>query len=237
MSMMTDHLTALSAAIRQHHYSGRPQAGGHGTTRTLRFSHQHRRFVLQILSLLAAVAMLIGFAVPATAHGTATAGEEIPANLVPPAGAVLLFEAAAAGVQIYSCEAKPDDATAFVWTLKGPDAELSNRRGEVVGRHFAGPTWQGNDGSAVVAKVVERADAPESGAVPWLLLEATDHTGNGAFSTVTHIQRLDTVGGVAPVDGCDADHAGDETRQSYEATYAFYYVAAPVTSGAMTPWS
>ncbi len=105
------------------------------------------------LARLAALALFVSFAGPAAAHGTATA-EEIPANLAAPDGSVLLFELSARGVQIYTCAAKPDDATAFTWTFVAPEAELVNGRGEAVGSHFAGPTWQGNDGSAVVGAVV-----------------------------------------------------------------------------------
>ena len=155
--------------------------------------------------------------------------------LEPQGGAVLLFELAARGVQIYVCEAKPDDATSFVWTFKAPEAELFNWRGELVGSHFAGPTWRGHDGSAVVGAVLERADSPQAGAIPWLLLEAKEHEGSGAYSTITHIQRLDTIGGVAPAEGCDAAHAGEEVREPYEATYAFYYPATPAPPEVATP--
>jgi hypothetical protein len=71
-----------------------------------------------------------------------------------------------------------------------------------------------------------RADAPSKKAIPWLLLEAKSHGGSGTFSTITHIQRLDTKGGVAPSKGCDTTHDGEEVRVPYEATYAFYYPAA-----------
>jgi hypothetical protein len=190
--------------------------------------------VTAALAHLAALALLLGLAGSAIAHD-APAAREIPANLVPPAGSALLFELGARGVQIYTCEAKPDDASAYVWTFKAPDAELINPRGEVVGRHFAGPTWQGLDGSAVVGAVLERADAPEPGAIPWLLLAAKEHAGSGAFATIAYIQRLDTAGGAAPADGCDADHAGDEAREPYEATYAFFYPAAPAAPSVATP--
>jgi hypothetical protein len=179
--------------------------------------------VAKLLTLLAAIALIGGLARSVTAQGTTAGAEDIPVNLAPPAGSALVFELGARGAQIYVCEAEPDDATSFVWTFKAPDAELFNGRGEVVGTHFAGPTWQGQDESAVVAAVAERADAPDSGAIPWLLLEAKEHAGSGLFSTVTHIQRLDTVGGIAPTEGCDEAHAGTEAREPYEATYAFYY--------------
>jgi hypothetical protein len=186
--------------------------------------------------VLIVATVLVAFpAVTVTAHDQAASDAAVPTNLAPPTDSVLLFSFAARGFQIYACEAKPDDGTAYEWTFKAPEAELLNARGEVVGQHFAGPTWQGHDGSAVVANVEERADAPESGAIPWLLLEATDHTGSGVFATITYIQRLDTVGGVAPGDGCDAAHAGEEVREPYEATYAFYYPAAPGALDAATP--
>jgi len=181
---------------------------------------------LAALAAIAALALLVGLAGSATAQGTPTAAE-VPANLVPPAGTVLLFELQARGVQIYACAAKPDDATAFVWTFKAPEADLFNARGELAGRHFAGPTWQGFDGSAVVGKTLEHADSPDPGSIPWLLLEAKEHAGSGVFSTITFVQRLNTAGGVAPTEGCDADHAGEEVREPYSATYAFSYPSAP----------
>jgi hypothetical protein len=185
--------------------------------------------------LIAALALIWSLAGSATAQGTPTSAGDIPPILAQPSSAVLLFELGARGVQIYACEAKPDDATTFVWTFKAPEAELVNGRGEVVGSHFAGPTWQGEDGSAVVGAVLQRADAPDPGAIPWLLLEAKEHAGSGAFATITHVQRLDTAGGVAPTEGCDAAHAGAEVRVPYVATYAFFYPTALATPVAATP--
>ena len=189
--------------------------------------------VARLLTLFATLALIVGLAGAVTAKGrhSHAKGEpalakEVPSDLTPPASAVLLFELRARGVQIYTCAAKPADPAAFVWTFKEPQAELFNDRGEVVGTHFAGPTWQGQDGSSVVGEFVARVDAPSKKAIPWLLLKAKSHAGDGAFSTITHIQRLDTKGGVAPSKGCDADHARDEVRVPYKATYAFYNPAA-----------
>ena len=187
--------------------------------------------VARLLTLFAALALIVGLAGAVTAKGRhshakgVALAKEVPPDLTPPASAVFLFELGARGDQIYTCAAKPQDPAAFVWTFKAPQAELFNARGEVVGSHFAGPTWQGQDGSGVIGAVVARADAPSKNAIPWLLLEAKSHAGGGAFSTITHIQRLDTKGGVAPGKGCDATHAGEEVRVPYEATYAFYYPA------------
>lgn len=188
-----------------------------------------------LLALVAAIALIGSLNGAASAQGTPTSAAPIPDHLEPPADSVRLFSLQARGVQIYVCEVDPNDATAFVWAFKAPEAELLNERGEVVGKHFAGPTWQGQDGSAVVGAVLERAAAPDAGAIPWLLLEAKDHQGSGAFSTITYVQRLDTVGGVAPSEGCDEAHAGEEVRAPYEATYSFFYPAAmAATPGAGT---
>ena len=187
------------------------------------------------LALIAAIALVQGLAGSATARarrpGPRLSRPSWPHHPAP----FFSLRSTRAASRSYACKAKPDDATAFVWTFQAPEAELLNARGEVVGHHFAGPTWQGLDGSAVVGTVLQRAEAPEPGAIPWLLLAAKAHMGSGAFSTITHIQRLDTVGGVAPSEGCDAAHAGAEVRVPYAATYAFSYPAGPATPSAATP--
>src|SRR4051795_13101629 len=72
---------------------------------------------------------------------------EVPANLVVPGGQPLLLEAVAQGVQIYLCPPAAGNPSGYAWTLRAPEAALLSRRGERIGRHFAGPTWEGNDGS------------------------------------------------------------------------------------------
>jgi len=141
-------------------------------------------------------------------------------ELTPPAGARLLFSAAADGVQIYACEAQ---GGGFAWVFKAPEAALFDDSGRQVGTHFAGPTWQASDGSAVAGEVIDKAEA--FGAVPWLLLRAKTHQGEGRLAAVAYIERRDTKGGLAPGTGCDADHRGAEARMRYSATYRFY--AAP----------
>jgi hypothetical protein len=114
------------------------------------------------------------------------------------------------------------DGSQFSWSLKEPQAELLDESGKVIGRHFAGPSWQLNDRSQVSGKVIARIDSPNADAIPWLLLGAVDHSGTGLMSGVSHIQRLNTSGGKAPNAGCDAAHAGAESRISYSADYYFF---------------
>jgi hypothetical protein len=144
------------------------------------------------------------------------------ALLPPPAGASLVLEVLADGVQIYACEAK---GTGFAWAFKAPEATLVDRQDRLAGRHFAGPTWQGVDGSAVLGEVLAKADAPDATAIPWLLLRAKSHAGSGVLSNVAYIRRAATRGGLAPSTGCDAGHAASEIRIPYAAVYQFY--AAP----------
>lgn len=140
-----------------------------------------------------------------------------------PPNSSLVLKARGKGVQIYECASKPDDARAFAWKLKAPEADLFDDHGEKVVHHFAGPTWQAKDGSSAVGTMMAKADAPDPEAVPWLLLTAVGK-GPGLFARVMHVQRLDTSGGKAPATGCDAARAKAkaEVRVPYEATYYFY---------------
>jgi hypothetical protein len=125
-------------------------------------------------------------------------------------------------VQIYGCQSSAEDAAHFAWVLKAPDAQLSDRAGKMIMRHFAGPTWQATDGSAVVGEVVARDNGPDPDAIAWLLLRAKSTSGSGLLRRTLSIQRLQTLGGKAPAAGCTASQAGSEVRVNYSAEYLFY---------------
>ena len=144
----------------------------------------------------------------------------VPDLIKPPAGEDLLLIARARGFQIYVCEV--DTAGLPAWTLKAPEALLYDDQGNVLGRHFGGPTWKHNDGSEISGKMAARVDAPEADAIPWLLLTVTDHSGKGVFSPVTTIQRVHTKGGLAPASGCTSADLEREFQSSYTADYYFY---------------
>jgi len=146
----------------------------------------------------------------------------VPDTLKPGANELLSMIVPAKGVQVYECRAKKDASAGFEWAFVAPDAELFDARGKNIGRHGAGPYWQSNDGSRIVATLKQRADAPVSGAVPWLLLTAKSNGPEGSFSSVTSIQRVKTVGGVAPATGCDRESSGATARIPYTADYYFF---------------
>jgi FtsP/CotA-like multicopper oxidase with cupredoxin domain len=145
---------------------------------------------------------------------------EVPAQLRAPAGQVAYLKALAIGVQIYECATKPEGG--HEWTFKAPEATLTDESGRGIGKHYAGPTWEANDGSTVVAQVSARAPSPQPSAIPWLLLTAKSNSGFGAFAGTTSIQRVATVGGLAPAQACTGDNAQQLARVPYGASYYFY---------------
>src|SRR5262249_20070238 len=130
------------------------------------------------------------------------------------AGNDLTFHAYAEGVQIYRW-----DGTA--WVFLAPEATLYADAGchGRVGIHYAGPTWGSNSGSKVVGKVSQRC-TPDTSAIPWLLLASASSQGPGVFDGVTFIQRVNTVGGLAPAAPGAFD--GEVRRVPYTAEYFFY---------------
>ena len=114
----------------------------------------------------------------------------------------------------------------FEWSFKAPEAELFDSDGKKIGRHYAGPTWEANDGSKVVGEVKAKDNGPDPNAIPWLLLSAKSTSGSGIFSQTQSIQRLNTVGGQAPAEGCNQAQFGKETRVPYKAKY-YFYIARP----------
>jgi hypothetical protein len=146
--------------------------------------------------------------------------QEVPKQIEPPANEQLLLHVHAKGDQVYACKAA--DGGQFTWTLKAPDAQLFDKDGKPFGKHFAGPSWEANDGSRVTGKAVANSPSPDADSIPWLLVNILTHEGSGVLSRATTIQRLNTKGGKAPSSGCDESHAGQELRVPYSADYLFY---------------
>lgn len=146
--------------------------------------------------------------------------DNVPAALAPAADQDLAFALRASGVQEYTC-----NGTA--WVFVAPDALLyplhsCEADDDALVHHYAGPTWEWlDDGSTVVAAKAAGATV-DATAIPWLLLNAVNHAGDGRMTDITSIQRLDTVGGLAPATGCDAAHAGATANVPYTAKYFFY---------------
>ena len=145
-------------------------------------------------------------------------------------GNKVAFHVYAKGVQIYRW-----DGTS--WVFVAPEATLfaavrpssgltrhtrSSANAEYhgdVGIHYAGPTWQSNSGSKVIASRLEGC-TPDPTAIPWLLLQTVSTEGPGIFHRVTYIHRVNTTGGLAPTD--PGSFTGAEVQVPYTAEYYFY---------------
>jgi hypothetical protein len=164
---------------------------------------------------------VVAIAMLHAAQGQGPARPEVPESLKAPAGEEVILAAHATGVQVYVCQPGADQK--FAWVLKAPEAELTDSAGKKIVHHFAGPTWKHVDGSELTGKVVAKHEAPKPDAIPWLLLAAASHTGEGILSRVTSIQRIHTEGGLPPsASTCDATATGKESRSAYSADYYFY---------------
>jgi hypothetical protein len=127
------------------------------------------------------------------------------------AGNKVSFQALGVGVQIYRW-----DGTS--WAFVAPMAVLFDGNG-VVATHGAGPSWESDSGSTVVGGTIAKC-TPDPDAIPWLKLEKVTSEGPGIFADVTFIQRVHTVGGVAPSEA--GSFVGEEARVPYLADYIFY---------------
>src|SRR5438552_11715535 len=91
------------------------------------------------VTVLVVASFLFSFSV--VAQQTA---QQLPKALQAPDGEELFLKVHATGDQIYACKG---DGAQFAWTLKAPDAQLFDKEGKSFGKHFAGPSWEANDGS------------------------------------------------------------------------------------------
>ena len=132
------------------------------------------------------------------------------------AGNEVAFHVYAIGVQIYRWNGTS-------WVFVAPSANLYADAGYngKVGMHYAGPTWESNSGSKVVAaRVPGTGCTPDANAIAWLLLQKVSTDGPGIFDNVTFIQRVNTTGGNAPT--APGTTVGEEKRVPYTAEYYFY---------------
>ena len=143
-----------------------------------------------------------------------------PDRTLPPAGANAVIAVQGRGVQIYRCALQNEKRG---WVLQAPDAVLVRTDGAQVGTHGAGPSWHWEDGSAITGNVVANTPSQGAGDIPSLLIE-TFPTGNtrGFLSDVIWVRRAGTQGGIAPAEGCDANHMDATVRVPYTATYTFF---------------
>jgi hypothetical protein len=130
----------------------------------------------------------------------------------------------AIGVQKYTCQGG-------TWLFTDPEAALYKTTGvpKPIGTHFLNfatgrPVWELKDGSSVeAARTASVSGGP--GNIPWLLLQAVVTTAGAdgdRLTGTTWVQRLNTVGGVAPAGACTP---GANIAVPYTADYFFWRAA------------
>jgi hypothetical protein len=137
---------------------------------------------------------------------------EVPARLVVQAGNKVSFQGHGIGVQVYAWSGS-------AWVFQFPEAVLFDNDGNIVATHFAGPTWRSNSGSMVVGSKIDGVTVDPT-AIPWLILSAKSTDGSGILARTTFIQRVNTVGGLAPATA--GTTVGEVAEVGYEADYFFY---------------
>jgi hypothetical protein len=161
----------------------------------------------------------------------------VPGDLVVPEGHRPFLSARAFGTQNYICLPSPSGVLA--WAPTGPQATLFDDDARQVLTHYLSPnpdetgrparaTWQHSRDSSAVWAVATRtssdADYVAPGAIPWLRLDIVGaEPGPDAgdrMAETKYIQRVETLGGMAPADGCVT--VGVRAFVPYAATYVFY---------------
>jgi len=195
----------------------------------------HRWMASRVLA--AAGVSALGLAVPAAAAGPAQPA--LPAVLIPD-GATPYLRTHAVGTQNYICLAT---GSGLAWRFIGPQATLFVtlfKFEQQLTTHFLSPnpdeagilraTWQASfDSSRVWAQARQVVDDPAvigTGNIPWLLLQRVGArpgpAGGSLLSQATWIQRVNTVGGVAPAAGCSqSTDTGAMALVPYSTDYVF----------------
>jgi hypothetical protein len=143
-----------------------------------------------------------------------SANAQVPATIAAPGEAtVATFHAE--GAQIYECKSGSDGK--LDWAFREPVAALFLNH-KTVGRHYAGPTWEDVDGSAVTGKVLGNAPGATANDIPWLKLNVESKRGSGVLAEVNIVQRIKTRGGVAKG---PCNQPGTFRSVPYSAEYVF----------------
>jgi hypothetical protein len=156
----------------------------------------------------------VGIVVLTVALPATSAMAQMPAAIAAP-GATTVAQYHAEGAQVYECKAGTDGK--LTWVFREPIATLLLDN-KTVGRHYAGPTWENVDGSAVVGKAAGNAPGATASDIPWLKLDVVSKRGSGVLSDVTIVQRINTRGGAAQG---SCDKAGEFHAVAYSADYVF----------------
>ena len=210
-----------------------------------------RRRILPI-ACAAALAVAFTLSLPQPAHAGDVTPPPVPDQIQVPEGAEPFLVGHARGTQNYVClpsgagfawtlftpEAtlSRDSGKQIITHFFAPNPcePNINPKVEAVGGTIRA-AWQYLDTSTIwafatpehTATTVTDPDFVKQGAVAWLLLTVSGAkdgpTGGDTLTNTTFVQRVNTVGGLAPSTGCGSlDDVGREAFMPYRADYVFY---------------
>ena len=167
------------------------------------------------------LACIVLAALPAAAAAAVAEPGGLQPRLRAAANEEASFVLRADGVHVYECRAAPGAPGGFAWTFLNPDATLFEGSRSVA-THVTPNIWESSTDRSSVSAVVQASQPAGPGNLPWTSMRAQSSGDGGLFSGVTRVQRVNTVGGVAPTGGCSEDSVGSETRVQFAADYYFY---------------
>ena len=206
---------------------------------------------IKLIACISALVTAFVVALPQVGHAQNVTPPPVPDRLQAPIpeGNVAFLIGHAFGSQDYVCAAS-GSGVAFVLTT--PEAVLFDNPARRVINHFFSPnpveggtiraTWQSTRNSSVFwGKLVHAAtfatdpDFVAPDAIAWLLLSRAgvlEGSGNGDnLAAATFVQRVNTVGGLAPSIGCNSPADILHTAfVPYEADYVFYFDPTATTA-------
>ena len=127
------------------------------------------------------------------------------------------LQLASRGVQIFRCEKR--DAGA-VWVFRQPQADLLDANGKAVGKHGVNFSFEHDDGSRLVSTIAAYDEPAKPTDLRWLLL-TTRSFGKGALENVSHVQRVNTAGGMPPA-RCENSQLNQLLRVDFTSDFVFY---------------
>ncbi len=146
----------------------------------------------------------------------------VPASLVP-IGERQVDRLESRGMQTYECRAKAGATSGAEWVYVAAETDLIDGQGKRIGNHtFPPPLWQALDGSKLIGTIKANSKAPQAGAASWLLVTTRSTGGEGRFSKITSLQRVNTQGGIAPTRLCDGTTIGAKERVAFTSDFVLF---------------
>lgn len=202
---------------------------------------------MQLCSIALLTLFVAASASAQTSGSSSITPPPVPTDVQVEEGNKVFLVGHATGTQNYVClpciQGTPNCPLGVAFNLFTPQATLFDDQGEQIITHFFSPnpfengviraTWEHSRDTSIVWGAVVGSSTDSNfvtlGAIPWLLINVKDTgalagpTGGDKLTKTTFIQRLNTVGGAAPLPRClRTTDIGNKAFVPYTADYFFY---------------